>query len=81
MLVLLKVTSAQNYPCSGQKPIVSLEITLDEGWDLAEGVSRILRPLGMKHCYKIYKTSHNLEERRRAVWLLKYTSDTRCSSF
>ncbi|HEY9909369.1 MAG TPA: HEAT repeat domain-containing protein [Thermosynechococcaceae cyanobacterium] len=50
-------------------------INLDEGWGLAEGVLRILRPLGMKHCYKIYKTSHDLEERRSAVWLLKYTSD------
>jgi hypothetical protein len=50
-------------------------INLDEGWGLAEGVLRILRPLGMKHCYNIYKTSHNLEKRRSAVWLLKYTSD------
>jgi hypothetical protein len=50
-------------------------INLDEGWGLAEGVLRILRPLGMKHCYKIYKTSQDLEERRSAVWLLKYTSD------
>jgi hypothetical protein len=50
-------------------------INLDEGWELAEGVLRILRPLGMKHCYKIYKTSHDLEEKRSAVWLLKYTSD------
>lgn len=50
-------------------------IDLDEGWMLAEGVLRILRPLGMKHCYHIYKTSHNLERRRYAVALLKYTSD------
>jgi hypothetical protein len=50
-------------------------ISLEEGWSLAEGVLRILRPLGMKHCYNIYKTSHNLEKRRSAVWLLKYTSD------
>jgi len=50
-------------------------ITLDEGWGLAEGILRILRPLGMKHCYKIYKTSPNLEKKRSAVWLLKYSSD------
>lgn len=50
-------------------------ISLKEGWGLPEGVLRILRPLGMKHCYHIYKTSHDLEERRSAVWLLKYTSD------
>ncbi|MBW4490857.1 MAG: HEAT repeat domain-containing protein [Trichocoleus desertorum ATA4-8-CV12] len=50
-------------------------INFDEGWGLAEGVLKILRPLGMKHCYKIYETSHNLEERRSAVWLLKYASD------
>jgi hypothetical protein len=50
-------------------------IDLEEGWILAEGVLRILRPLGMKHCYQIYKTSHDLEDRRNAVALLKYTSD------
>ena len=50
-------------------------INLDNGWGLAEGVLRILRPLGMKHCYTIYKTSHDLRERRSAVWFLKYTSD------
>jgi hypothetical protein len=50
-------------------------IDLEEGWILAEGVLRILRPLGMKHCYHIYKTSHDIEERRNAVALLKYTSD------
>jgi hypothetical protein len=50
-------------------------IGLEEGWGLAEGVLRILRPLGMKHCYNIYKTSHDLEKRQSAVWLLKYTSD------
>lgn len=50
-------------------------INLDEGWMLVEGVLRILRPLGMKHCYHIYKTSHDLEKRRSAVWFLKYTSD------
>jgi hypothetical protein len=50
-------------------------ISLEEGWGLPEGVLRILRPLGMKHCYHIYKTSHDLEERRSAAWLLKYTSD------
>lgn len=32
-------------------------INLDEGWGLAEGVLRVLRPLGMKHCYNIYKAS------------------------
>jgi hypothetical protein len=42
---------------------------------LAEGVLKILRPLGMKHCYHIYKTSSDIEERRSAVWLLKYTAD------
>jgi hypothetical protein len=50
-------------------------ISLEEGWGLPEGVLRILRPLGMKHCYHIYKTSHDLEKRRSAAWLLKYTSD------
>ncbi|AFY91665.1 HEAT repeat domain-containing protein [Chamaesiphon minutus] len=50
-------------------------ISLEEGWLLAEGVLRILRPLGMKHCYHIYKTSHDIEERRNGVSLLKYTSD------
>ena len=29
----------------------------------------------MKHCYNIYKTGEELEERRSAVGLLKYTSD------
>uniref|UniRef100_UPI0025E34F3C HEAT repeat domain-containing protein n=1 Tax=Chamaesiphon sp. GL140_3_metabinner_50 TaxID=2970812 RepID=UPI0025E34F3C len=50
-------------------------ISLKEGWGLPEGVLKILRPLGMKHCYHIYKTSHDLEERISAAWLLKYTSD------
>jgi Glutamine amidotransferase class-I/HEAT repeats len=50
-------------------------INLDEGWGLAEGVLRILRPLGIKHCYNIYKTSKEPEERQSAVWLLKYTSN------
>jgi hypothetical protein len=50
-------------------------ISLKEGWGLPEGVLRILRPLGMKHCYHIYKNSYDLEERRSAAWLLKYTSD------
>lgn len=50
-------------------------ISLEEGWCLPEGVLKILRPLGMKHCYHIYKTSNDLEERRGAVWLLKYISD------
>jgi hypothetical protein len=50
-------------------------INLEEGWGLAEGILRILRPLGMKHCYNIYKTSHDIEKRRSAVWLLKYTSN------
>ncbi len=50
-------------------------ISLEEGWGLAEGVLRILRPLGMKHCYSIYKTSNDIEKRLSAVWLLKYTSD------
>jgi HEAT repeats len=50
-------------------------ISLKEGWCLPEGVLKILRPLGMKHCYHIYKTSHDHEERLSAVWLLKYTSD------
>lgn len=50
-------------------------ISLEEGWCLAEGVLKILRPLGMKHCYHIYKTSSDIEERRSAVWLLKYTAD------
>jgi hypothetical protein len=31
-------------------------IDLEEGWILAEGVLRILRPLGMKHCYHIYNS-------------------------
>ncbi|MEM9219514.1 MAG: HEAT repeat domain-containing protein [Cyanobacteria bacterium P01_F01_bin.150] len=52
-------------------------IHFDKGWGLAEGVLRILRPLGMKHCYNIYKTSNNLEERQQAVALLKYTSNRR----
>jgi hypothetical protein len=50
-------------------------IDFEEGWLLAEGVLRILRPLGMKHCYNIYKLSRDLDKRRRAVLLLKYTSD------
>ena len=50
-------------------------LRLEEGWCLSEGVLRILRPLGMKHCYDIYKNSNDPEERQAAVWLLKYTSD------
>ena len=50
-------------------------LRLEEGWCLSEGVLRILRPLGMKHCYHIYKNSNDPEERQAAVWLLKYTSD------
>jgi hypothetical protein len=55
--------------------VVDYCISLEEGWCLAEGVLRILRPLGMKHCYNIYKTSNDREERQRAIWLLKYASD------
>jgi hypothetical protein len=54
---------------------VEYRMSLQPGWGLAEGVLRILRPLGMKHCYNIYKTSNDLEERQRAVWLLKYASN------
>lgn len=50
-------------------------ISLEEGWCLPEGVLKILRPLGMKHCYHIYKTSSDIEEKRGAAWLLKYISD------
>ena len=50
-------------------------LSLEEGWMLSEGVLRILAPLGMKHCYKIYKTSSDLETRRRATWLMKYIGD------
>jgi hypothetical protein len=50
-------------------------IDLKDGWILSEGVLRILAPLGMKHCYHIYKTSQDLELRRSATYFMKYLGD------
>ncbi|WP_055074376.1 HEAT repeat domain-containing protein [Pseudanabaena sp. 'Roaring Creek'] len=54
---------------------VKYSMSLEDGWCLSEGVLRVLRPLGMKHCYNIFKNSHDLEDRRGAVYLMKYVSD------
>jgi hypothetical protein len=50
-------------------------INLRDSWMLSEGVLKILAPLGMKHCYKIYKTSDDLEARRSATYFMKYLGD------
>jgi hypothetical protein len=50
-------------------------IDLKDGWCLSEGVLRILAPLGMKHCYHLYKTSPDIEVRRSATYFMKYLGD------
>lgn len=50
-------------------------VSLHDGWMLAEGVLKLLKPLGMEHCYKIYKHNDDPEVRQRASYFLKYISD------
>lgn len=54
---------------------VEYTISMEAGWCLSEGVLRVLRPLGMEHCYKIYKNSNDIELRRGAVYLMQYAAD------
>jgi hypothetical protein len=51
-------------------------VSCQTGFELARSVLMRLQPWsGMKHCYKIFKHSNSLEDRRSAVELLRVVAD------